>query len=164
MSFDEDNSLIQKLMNQSYERWQQNKTWTQKGFWSQLSPIEKVAVYCGNLNYQVCNGGFMQWHYWNNYSDCWDELNDILERIGTETVLKVRELANKYLGDCEDFEDSHEDCDEYSMSSKPEGYCDICGIDFREEYPEDYDSQFYEINGRFLEEVEEYLQKQSVVV
>jgi hypothetical protein len=52
----------QRLMDGAYDRWQTQKdTMTRQEFWDQLDADERVAVFLGNLNYQVENGGFSQW-------------------------------------------------------------------------------------------------------
>jgi len=52
---------FQRLMDQAYDRYQANPGMTREQFVLQLSPAEAVAVHCGNMNYQVQNGGWMQW-------------------------------------------------------------------------------------------------------
>jgi len=71
---------IQAIMNKAYDRFK-GTGWTSAQFWGQLSEQEKLAVFIGNLNYQVENGGFFQWHD-NGYSACAGELVTILRGIG----------------------------------------------------------------------------------
>lgn len=58
-------TLHEQIMERAYDKWRQGKgnAW----FWAQLTPSERFAVFTGNLNYQVCNGGFSQWEG-NNYA------------------------------------------------------------------------------------------------
>lgn len=57
----EKESLHQQIMEETYARWKKHDEWEQEDFWSQLSRKEKFAVFSGNFNYQVNNGGFAQW-------------------------------------------------------------------------------------------------------
>ena len=72
--------IHQALMDFAYEKWQKNRDWSYEKFIDSLSYIEKVAVLTGNLNYQVENGGFMQW-ITNGYVSKYSELFDILDKI-----------------------------------------------------------------------------------
>lgn len=126
----------QELMDAAYNRWQKNH-WSQEDFWAQLSPREKVAVYVGNLNNQVCNGGFSQWHF-NGYSNCSDELLQILPRLG-DASQKVAKMITSVLSE----EEEHEDWDEYE--------------DGDWDYSQNWDSQFYTINDAMLEECEAFV-------
>jgi hypothetical protein len=51
----------QELMNKAYANWKTNEKMNSQEFFESLSELEKTAVALGNLNYQVGNGGFMQW-------------------------------------------------------------------------------------------------------
>ena len=86
---------IQELMDAAYERWQAND-WSRDQFIMRLSWEEKVAVTIGNLNYQVCNGGFMQWHD-NGYSQHTKELLEALNEVGTEAALAAVELVLRFV-------------------------------------------------------------------
>ena len=57
---------MQALMNAAYARWQSAAGPGARGmskdeFWATLSAQERRAVFTGNLNQQVTNGGFSQW-------------------------------------------------------------------------------------------------------
>lgn len=123
-------------MDRAYDRWQKAH-WSQENFWAQLSPREKVAVYVGNLNNQVCNGGFSQWVF-NGYSDCSEELLQILPLLGDTS----REVA-RLIGDVLDEENQHLWSD------------DDDGDDW--DYSKDYDRLFYSINEKMLEECEMFV-------
>lgn len=88
-------SLHQELMNEAYELWQAND-WSRTQFIMRLNWLQRVAVITGNFNYQVCNGGFVQWHD-NGYSAQADELIEILKEIGTETTLKAADMVTEYM-------------------------------------------------------------------
>lgn len=52
----------QALMDQAYDRWQASSPqWSKQQFWDHLDAKERIAVFIGNMNCQVCNGGWMQW-------------------------------------------------------------------------------------------------------
>jgi hypothetical protein len=87
-------SIHQRLMNSAYARWQATEGMTQAEFWSGLSLAERVAVFAGNLNYQVENGGFVQW-YDNGYSACREELRFICHRIGTPAAIEVADVLDR---------------------------------------------------------------------
>lgn len=60
--------IHQDLMDSSYAVWQAHKEWSKEDFWRSMNYQCKVAVSLGNLNYQVCNGGFEQWKF-NGYAE-----------------------------------------------------------------------------------------------
>lgn len=85
--------LFQATMDRAYDRWQAAQGMSQQAFWDQLSYPERIAVYAGNLNYQVENGGFIQWMD-NNYAktEVVSFLTRTLERMtgpGAAAVLKI---------------------------------------------------------------------------
>lgn len=86
--------VTQEVMNKAYDRWQKVNC-SQRTFWDSLSNRECVAVFVGNMNYQVCNGGWDQWHG-NGYSECAPALNKILKAIGPNGQ-KVAELMRQAL-------------------------------------------------------------------
>lgn len=49
------------LMHKAYAMFRKHDEWTLNDFYFNISPLERRAVALGNLNYQVGNGGFMQW-------------------------------------------------------------------------------------------------------
>ena len=52
----------QELMNTAYEKFHSpDIEWKERFRTTGLTNLEKVAVMLGNFNYQVCNGGFMQY-------------------------------------------------------------------------------------------------------
>lgn len=121
----------QALMDQAYSRWQSSR-WSREEFWAQLTPKERVAVFVGNLNYQVGNGGFSQWCF-NGYSDCSDELLQILPKLG-EAGQEVAALVVDVLEE------------EEVLKDEEEGDCS-----------EDYDGQFYALSDALLAECEAFI-------
>jgi hypothetical protein len=144
---------------------------TQKDFWNQLSFVEKVAVFTGNLNYQVENGGFMQWVY-NGYSECHYELVDILENhIKTESSIAVARMVETAI---ERNQDDNYDCDycRYGCDCELEVYEDedgneyedydcFCNCECSEANCDDLDTNFYKLNEQLLKDIQEWLDKQD---
>lgn len=58
----------QILMNAAYDLWKKNTDWDKDAFFDRLDYPMRLAVALGNLNYQVENGGFGQWHD-NGYAE-----------------------------------------------------------------------------------------------
>lgn len=85
---------IQAIMTRAYEKYGDNMSYMD--FLASLTELERKAVVIGNLNYQVENGGFMQWDD-NGYSKGKVFLFDTLQAIGTETSKKVLELTERAL-------------------------------------------------------------------
>lgn len=160
----------QEIMNNAYARWVDDNM-SKYDFWNQLTHIEKVAVFTGNLNYQVENGGFMQWID-NGYSECYVELINILENhIKTETSIKVGDMVSKAI-DRNQYDNYDCDLCSYGCDCEPEIYEDEDGNKY-EEYDcgcececsqanyDDLDDKFYKINEQFLKDVQEWLDKQD---
>ena len=84
---------IVRFMEQAYARWQENRDWSREEFYDQLSPFERIAVYFGNMNYQVGNGGWEQWVYNGYYSP--DVMSFIQHKVryDLEQIPEVVELA-----------------------------------------------------------------------
>jgi hypothetical protein len=52
---------LQLVMDSAYGLWRDNEQWSYEDFMFNIPALERRAVALGNLNYQVNNGGFMQW-------------------------------------------------------------------------------------------------------
>lgn len=133
-------NLHQQLMDQAYTRWQSHRDWSQDQFMMRLSWPEKVAVTIGNLNYQVENGGFMQWHD-NGYSEYEMTLIDVLNELNTDAANQVAHLVEGFMKDAADVEDEEEWEDAWNVSN-------------------DLSDQFYTINKQLLADVEDFLQRE----
>jgi hypothetical protein len=86
------------VMDQAYDRWSVKPHWTKRQFLAQLNDEERFAVCTGNLNYQVTNGGFVQWKQ-NGYGTlptC-RYLIEVLGRLGTDAANKAVELLKRFL-------------------------------------------------------------------
>lgn len=80
------------LMQAEYKRWQEHdrkedllasggRPWSYEQFIESIQkPFHKDVILLGNFNYQVCNGGFMQWID-NGYSAHHERLTDIFDDI-----------------------------------------------------------------------------------
>jgi len=154
--------LHQKLMDEAYEWWQNDGKNASRGDFithcKSKSQKHLDAVVAGNLNYQVCNGGFGQWVD-NGYAvDAWDHVEDLLNRMGTKNskaILRMLESFKEYIS----FDSSERGCFGcYWISNGPQecGWCDM-GVN-EGDYDEETDK--YEIvdceycNGSGYEEEE----------
>lgn len=159
--------IHQFIMDRAYARWQEHDTtaqeeerwddiWSQEEFWQQLYPIEKVAVYCGNLNYQVENGGWIQWID-NGLAVCANELEHILINvINTDTSKHVAHLMVDIL--------SHYDCVEKAREILDNSYeLDCSGEDLLDIPRFDYEDDMYydKYSEQFMKDVEEYLKREA---
>jgi hypothetical protein len=73
-------SFHQTLVDQAYDIWKVNPGWSYDHFISTLEDPHHSAVLLGNMNYQVSNGGWRQWHD-NGYSSQAEALTRVLESI-----------------------------------------------------------------------------------
>lgn len=151
--------LFQGLVDAAYNRWQAaNKAagggWTKDEFWAQLNVLERPAVFLGNMNAQVLNGGFNQW--WDNQYATDETVADILRylhQIGTENAKAISELVEKFWGLVPEGSphrafDGDEEAHDYFQSEVDE----LC-------------TAYYAIdNDKFLDEVEAWLTGQRAAV
>lgn len=134
-------------MDQAYDRWKASGAeWSKEAFHDSLDNKERFAVHTGNFNYQVCNGGFMQW--WDNKYGTPSTVDFLLracERINTDTAKAVTELLKKYKQAMRNHDPrQHIDEDEWEFVH--------AGLD-------GLDKAFYNINEQFLLDCEAHLQK-----
>jgi hypothetical protein len=92
--------LHQTLMDEAYSWWQNDgKGASSKDFLANTKKMSQKhidAVVSGNLNSQVCNGGFPQWVD-NGYAiDTWEHLEDLLIRMGTKTSKSILNMINAF--------------------------------------------------------------------
>ena len=140
---------IQKLMDQAYDRWRAADGMGKQDFWDQLDAAEKIAVFAGNLNYQVENGGFMQWID-NGYATI-ETVGFLLRlnlRLKTESAMAVSVLLDQVeaaLGriesDGNDYAAVLRDADEYDYEMLMDVFDPL-------------DSFFYNVNEAWLADVE----------
>ena len=150
-------TAFQGLMDQAYARWTYDTNWTFERFLLDLNYLERVAVLCGTLNYQVENGGFTQWHD-NGYSVGRKDLVRILAEIEGPATVEVLQLLAQVEKAIRAYEGA-----EARRSTRNSGmFCDTFddGEDSFNEFFENnnaLDTQFYQINEAFCTEVETYL-------
>lgn len=135
-------SKHQQIMSAAYDRWQ-GQDWSKEQFIAQLGPVEYEAVIVGNLNYQVENGGWMQWVDNQYYTpETAASLIRIMTRMGTPASLKVKELLEKAVTIIEKYGPEPTDEEDYEMFY--EALDPLC-------------SEFYAVNGQMMAEFEAQL-------
>jgi hypothetical protein len=108
--------IHQCLMDTSYDLWN-NQKWSYREFLMNLDPLHRSAVVLGNLNYQVCNGGFSQWMF-NGYTDGNEFLFHALKSMNTQTSTRVMNLVSQALQlDCDNDDFDHLDSEYYELES-----------------------------------------------
>jgi len=111
-------SAHQWLMNRAYDTWEPEEDYTE--FLERLDTLHRDAVVLGNLNYQVENGGWMQW-YLNGYIDGLSYIHDALDRFEKFSE-KASDLASKLRDMLEEVE---EECKLYLKIHKFQSYSDF---------------------------------------
>lgn len=128
---------LQTSVNAAYSRWQANSSWSMEDFWDSLDAKERFAVFLGNLNYQVENGGFSQW-FFNRYG-CQQTVSYIeraCARIGTVYTKQVAMLVTEAWQLHQEGNDDDEDgCDPLST----------------------LDEAFYKVNDQFMADCEAFI-------
>lgn len=141
---------IDRLMDEGYTLWQQHNKdnpdshWDQKQFYHavmmNLSGEHALACVLGNLNYQVENGGFVQ-YLDNGYAEAADWfMRSAFDNLDTESTKIVSTLVGRF----------YSRLGLYYMTRYSE----------YEDYPDfdDLDTEFYTVNEQFMADVEVYLQ------
>ena len=111
-------SRQQAHMNRAYARWRDGGELagkSQEDFIGALKDPEKLAVEFGNLNYQVCNGGYLQW-ITNGYADV--AINDLLEYCDEyqgeyPTLRRLREQLRELVDAYEDAPGRYDSIDDW---------------------------------------------------
>lgn len=130
----------QKLMDEAYNTWQKGLSYDE--FIDTLDNKHKLAVLTGNLNYQVENGGFLQWHN-SLYSPKAYELLNLLSLYKNKPYINnVMEIVREALSIMQEYETYYYADDDVYLT----------GHDFGE-----LDDKFYKINEQFLITMEEIL-------
>jgi hypothetical protein len=147
------------------------KLWSKETFWAQLDERESVAVLTANMNYQVENGGWLQWCD-NGYVDCAAELETVLrEKIGTETAVEAAGMVARVAGAWERFQSDKDETPGYlSCRCDDEDECDCedendiwqAAHDEFSEVAEPFDSRFYEINEQLMADIERFLNGEAL--
>lgn len=156
----EEESIHQKLMNKAYDLWstEEGKELNYSDFLDVVSDkfgkLYFNAVITGNLNYQVENGGFSQWHY-NDYSITLDDLiiffTDNFKN--NEVIDKLKYILNEVV-DILDWLDEGKDCVKNLYDYK-EFFIEKLEDQVQKELNQ-LDEKYYEINEKLNEILEEY--------
>jgi len=156
----EEESIHQKLMNKAYDLWstEEGKKLSYSDFLDVVSDkfgkLYSNAVITGNLNYQVENGGFSQWHY-NDYSITLDDLiiffTDNFKN--NEVIDKLKYILNEVV-DILDWLDEGKDCVKNLYDYK-EFFIKKLEDQVQKELNQ-LDEKYYEINEKLNEILEEY--------
>lgn len=134
---------IESRMEKAHAWWQ-DKDIGLADFYEALTPTTRKAVAVGHLNYQVHNGGFLQWHD-NRYAACGaSTIKALCRELNTKTSEKVASLITAALLAVEYNE---------RVSNEDEEN----GVFFESTRP--YDDAYYAIADQFLAEVEAWLAK-----
>lgn len=124
----------QKVMTAAYDKWVHGMSHNK--FVMSLAPNERRAVVIGNLNYQVGNGGFIQWDD-NQYSKNLSFLEDALEVINTDSSKQVLSIVKEFMK-C--LEKQHK-------AGYDSTYDDMAN---------ECDNKYYAIQDKFLNDVESF--------
>lgn len=139
-------SLWSFIMDQSYDIWKNNSMFRDE-FLSKLSDYEKLAVKFGNFNYQVENGGLMQWDC-NGYSE---DLEDLQEFLTKSDYSK----KDRFLGILDAFSNVKD------AINKLDKYDDWYDEDMNTRWNslETFDKDYYSFKDNWIEYFEDYLFK-----
>jgi len=126
----------QILMDEVYDLWRAEPTKKRLNIAESLSPLHKIAVQLGNLNYQVENGGFMQWID-NGY--CEEDLYDLIDICNKAIELKINNFSMllNLLNKVKELPEEKTEIEEYNCS-----HCHGMGY---EEYEDEDDNGNIEI-------------------
>ena len=139
-------SLWSFIMDQSYDIWK-NNSMSRDEFLSKLSDYEKLAVKFGNFNYQVENGGLMQWDC-NGYSEDLDDLQEFLTKSDYSK-------KDRFLGILDAFSNVKD------AINKLDKYDDWYDEDMNTRWNslETFDKDYYSFKDNWIEYFEDYLFK-----
>lgn len=152
-----ENGITQKLMDEVYSKWNTEECRSMdrlEVIENFFTPLHRAAVQLGNMNYQVNNGGWSQWHL-NGYSEDMEDLIEIAKK-GTAQGIKHFDILLQILtdiealGDPKDYNDTEICTDEcyycggtgyVTNNNDTEEECDNCNGTGREEYEEEIDGE-----------------------
>ena len=132
---------MQEVMTKAYERY--TPEMTRQEFWDQLDATERAVVFVGNLNYQVCNGGWPQYAD-NGYAQA-ESLNYVLRlchKMDTPASKTVAGIIEKFLPLWKDWKHAEED--RWSAHDTWPGFYENC---------EPLNEAFYDVNEQWMEDV-----------
>jgi hypothetical protein len=134
-------------MNEAYAQWQQQEVpASYDQFVESLDEPHQAAVLLGNLNYQVENGGFVQW-YRNGYSSQIERLSGYLDQLPTGK--RVRQLLAQLECLVEDAKAEEDNA----------GGLEIDEVDWQSirQQLRELDAQYHQIRSSYLKECEDWL-------
>jgi len=154
-------SVHQKLMNKAYELWstEKGKNLNYSNFLDLVmdtyGDLYFYSVITGNLNYQVENGGFSQWHF-NEYSITLEDLINFFEINfkNNKTIEKVKIILND-ISELIDWFDRGRSI----IKNIDYEFRDFFSDKLEEQLNDDLnniDQKYYEINENLNEVLEEY--------
>ena len=128
----------QALMDSAYNKWGKNKEWNKSQFFNHLDYLERIAVALGNLNYQVGNGGFIQWEdnsYKIEHASFLLELKNEVSKEKYPLLYKGLEITEKAIS-CMDSNPIDDDWDDDEYNDE---------IDIRNKELSKFDSEYYKL-------------------
>ncbi len=135
--------LHQEIMDRAYDRWKADRSMSKQEFWDQLDAIERVAVFSGNMNYQVCNGGFSQW-FFNGYAE--PEVRAFLHRLFKSIDTPASQAVDVILTKVEEIEEDYPNLEAAEWDW--EELSELLNV---------LDRAFYAVNDQLLVDVEKHL-------
>lgn len=168
MAFDKE-SFLEKIdnlwefvMHSAYDIWQNNNM-SRDEFLSKLTAYEELAVKFGNFNYQVENGGLMQWDL-NGYSGDLDYLQDFLSKSDyskKDRFLEILETFSNVKNAIEKL-DKYDDWYDEDVNTRWESL-DMFDKDyysFKDEWAEYFEEYLFKnMPNEYAEKIKEYNQK-----
>lgn len=158
-------SRIQQLMDEAYDQWQSNDNWSLEDFRrhivKNMTKEHLMAVQIGNLNYQVENGGFLQWHD-NGYSIDIEDLISYCKEINTEASRKVKGLLYEVQEFLEFHYEGKKKIIDLLVRNMMEDYVETIKDCFQLQLSHNFnnlDNKYYKINDKFLSDVETFLKR-----
>jgi len=145
----------QNVMNEIYDYWGENRQLSKSELLQNLFPHQRRLLILGNLNAQICNGGFSQW-ICNGYyqprtiEPIFDALKQIKTKAG-EDVLKIVQEIHDILEEDYTYNKNLRDY-EYDPNFDTEDNDIWYGNDI--EY---FDKIYYKIQEQFCHDVEKLI-------
>jgi hypothetical protein len=166
---EEQPNVHQTMMDKAYELWskpEENKRMSYEGFLEMVS--EELgdnyvdAVITGNMNYQVENGGWFQWHD-NGYSVTIEELISFFEKPEFNNYIEIKKLR-EILSSVEEQLDWKERGDR-EIQQVDYDFKDIFENALNEEFDkavDHLDSKYYEISKKVMDILENYFSQKNL--
>ncbi len=155
--------IHQTMMDKAYEMWttsEENKNMSYEDFLEMVKEELGIdylhAVITGNMNYQVENGGWYQWHD-NNYSVTMEDLVEFFKQPEFKDSDEVIQLL-RILDDLEEHLDWKERGDQ-EVQQVDYDFQDLFERALDDEFMdciERLDSQYYQIREKIMDQLENY--------